>query len=283
MTDASLINKLALGTVQFGLDYGISNSSGISPKSEVDRILRLAKDNEIDLLDTARLYGNSEEVLGDSEIDSFKLISKFALSEEYKNVSDSLFQSLNYLRVERLYALLAHRPNDIIENHHTWDEMNRLKDDGHVDKVGVSLYYPKELDFLLSKDIVPDIVQIPMSVLDQRFQPYLSELKNEGVEVHVRSTLLQGLFFIKPENLREKFEVIKPFICSIQEEFENDGELAAWLINSILSIPQIDKVVIGVNTKDQLESNLFELRRCESRNVNIPENVPDQIIIPSLW
>lgn len=74
---STLVGRIALGTAQFGLDYGISNLGGQTSHSELQAILELASESGIDCLDTAIGYGNSEENLGRAGVDSFKVVTKF--------------------------------------------------------------------------------------------------------------------------------------------------------------------------------------------------------------
>ena len=56
--------KLGLGTVQFGMHYGISNREGKTPLREVTKILHVARDNQISVLDTAAQYGGQRTGVG---------------------------------------------------------------------------------------------------------------------------------------------------------------------------------------------------------------------------
>ena len=77
-----MISKLILGTVQFGLNYGIANSEGKPDLNKVRAILRCAADHGIRILDTAAAYGDSETVIGtvfaeDSALKNhFQVVSK---------------------------------------------------------------------------------------------------------------------------------------------------------------------------------------------------------------
>ncbi|MEM5650763.1 aldo/keto reductase [Bacillus cereus] len=57
--------KLALGTVQLGLHYGIGNIMGKPDREEALNIIQYAINNGIDVLDTASSYGNSEAIIGE--------------------------------------------------------------------------------------------------------------------------------------------------------------------------------------------------------------------------
>jgi len=177
-----MISKISLGTVQFGQDYGIANRGKI-PKSEVAQILDYAKSVGIECLDTAFNYGESELVIGEylrEHPGSFKIVSKFSSLEQ---VEEFLEKSLERLGVDELYGYLLHRFEDIKENGKNWNEMVSLRKLGKVKKIGFSLYSPEELAFLLDKKINFDIVQIPYSVFDRRFEQYFDILKNKKIEL----------------------------------------------------------------------------------------------------
>ena len=70
------MTKLVLGSVQFGINYGISNQNGKTKFSEVKKILNFAKDSKIKIIDTAAAYGDSEEILGKTGVENFNFISK---------------------------------------------------------------------------------------------------------------------------------------------------------------------------------------------------------------
>ena len=58
------ISKITLGTAQLGFDYGISNKKGKPTDDQSYRILQTALDNGITSFDTAPVYGNSENLIG---------------------------------------------------------------------------------------------------------------------------------------------------------------------------------------------------------------------------
>ncbi|WEI22834.1 aldo/keto reductase [Acinetobacter bereziniae] len=108
--------KLELGTVQFGLDYGVNNVSGRISDIEARNIIDYAYENSILTLDTAMAYGQSEEVLGNLDVSKFKVISKIGAvgPENVKSTVENMIQSsTERLRVNKLYGLLLHRPDDL--------------------------------------------------------------------------------------------------------------------------------------------------------------------------
>lgn len=194
-----LKQKLVLGTVQLGTKYGISNTQGQTPKKEADEILKFCDDNSILWLDTAREYGNSEEVLGSFAIDNFFIISKFLITDTFPSIKKNLEKSLESLRKKTLYGYLAHDVEQLIQNVSLWNDLKILKNEGVIKKIGYSLYYPYQLEYLLDKKLIPDIVQVPFNLLDNRFEKLFPLLKEMQCEIHVRSPFLQGLFFYAPQ------------------------------------------------------------------------------------
>jgi aryl-alcohol dehydrogenase-like predicted oxidoreductase len=274
----NLIRKIGLGSVQFGLDYGISNHSGKTPSSEVTNILRLAQQSGIAVIDTASAYGDAEKVLGQNDISPFKIVSKFMPPTAGQALSGQLDATLHNLKKDSVYGYLAHRPLELAETPALWQELQELKINKKVEKVGFSLNSTDELGTLLELQMIPDIVQVPYNYLDRRFETALKELKSNGCEIHTRSAFLQGLFFSDVSNLSEYFNDVKPLIEDLQQ---NEKHLSAALLHFVLTKEFIDIVIIGVENVKQLEDNLVHLN--EQFNLPPISDVSEDILIPSRW
>jgi len=269
--------KLGLGTVQFGLPYGISNKAGQTTSEEVGKILETAKAYKIEVLDSASAYGNSENVLSQNDLSSFKIISKY-MPPKNDLIVNQVDNSLKILGLKSLYAYLAHRPSEILKNPGQWEELQNFKEIGKIQKVGFSLNEPEELEQLLDKDFFPDLVQVPYNYFDRRFETVIKKLKNKGCEIHTRSAFLQGLFFMDPQKLDVFFNEVKPLITSLQAEKPLNGALLKF----VLEKSYIDKVIIGVENKRQLVQNLENLEKASS----LPElenKISKNLLIPSRW
>lgn len=276
----NLKTKIGLGTVQFGLDYGISNESGKTPKKEVKRILDFARSKGIDTIDTAIAYGESEKVLGNVGVGNFKIISKYlSESESKQTIDEQLKKSLRNLKMKSLYGYLAHRPEDILNNYSEWDQLKRFKEQGIIKKIGFSLNKPKELESLLDAGFQPDLIQVPFNYFDRRFEQLTRHLHADGCEIHSRSTFLQGLFFRDPNTLPTHFEEVRGLIQHIKSSTNN---LAGSLLRFVLEKPFIDKVIIGVEKKTQLKENLESLDKVFLLTDSEFE-ISDSILIPSNW
>lgn len=279
-----LIAKLALGTVQFGLNYGISNDSGQTSKSEVKKILEEASSYGVKTIDTARAYGNSEEVLGQTGVHQFDVVTKLDPAKlEILGVKKQVQNSLKKLNITDLYGVLFHDAEGALANPEAVNGLEKLKEEGLVNKIGYSLYTPDELNKLLNKYPLPDIVQVPFNILDKRFEPQLVKLHGEGVEIHTRSTFLQGLFFMSSDSLGSFFNPVKSFIAAMQGQLTSKQALATYLLQEVLQFEFIDKVVFGVNTAKQMRENISGLLSSNKQmQIDIPR-VNDSVLMPNLW
>lgn len=273
-------SKLVLGTVQFGLDYGISNHNGKPTTNEIDGILSLAYENNIGLLDTANAYGGAEQVIGQLNSNRFDIVTKF-LPESQNGLFENQFRdSLLNLKTESVYGLLAHRPIDVVNHPEIWDKMNAQKSNKKVKKIGFSFDRPEEYYAVMEKSFFPDIVQVPLNYFDNRFGNIIKELKSNGCEIHVRSAFLQGLFFTNTAQLSPFFNEVKELIAELQKEYGTS--LAAALLHFVLENKSIDKVVIGVQNRYQLQNILDSMVNAPNLR-RIDRKINHKILQPSLW
>ncbi len=280
-------SKLALGTVQFGLDYGISNSRGKVDEQTVKAILEEAYSHGIHMLDTARAYGNSEEVIGNYLMTGqpYQIISK--IRGGVTNPQEILQEfELSSIALQRssLYAYMFHQFDDLYQNPELWVAIEALKEKGKIEKAGVSLYYPWQLEWLLENKIDFDLVQIPYSILDRRFEPYLEKLKEYQVEIHIRSVFLQGLYFMAADQLSTFFDPVKSFLNDLQQNISSEN-LPAMLLYFVLQNKHVDRIVIGVTNLEELRANLSETKNNDLgmlEQLEIPQ-LNEQILIPSNW
>lgn len=194
--------QLCLGTVQFGLPYGVTNQAGQVPEEEVLRILDLAASSGIELLDTAQAYGTAESVLGRCWPEDMprRLISKLAAGAGRQNWETSLIASLHRLQAPKLDGFLLHNASDLLapDGEELLNWLEDLRERGLVERIGVSIYEASELERLPLDRL--QLVQLPLSVYDQRliYDGTISKLKDLGIAVHVRSVFLQGLLLLPP-------------------------------------------------------------------------------------
>jgi len=279
------INKLALGTAQFGLDYGISNHDGQTTIGEVKSILDYAKGNGINTLDTASAYGNSEQVLGETGVNNYQIITKTTpLKNGVGEVIKDFHRSLDNLNVEQVDGLLIHNIDDTKDKQFSilLDRLNKLKKEGLIKKIGFSVYMPEQVDFLLDTFDF-DLIQVPFNVFDDRLTRggQLRALKNRGIEVHARSVFLQGVL-LDFNNLSDYFLTWEGQFNEYQAMVKKNGlSLLEYALNSVLNIKEIDKVLVGVNSEKQLRE-IVQAARCSSNLDAYPVN-DINLLNPSLW
>jgi len=261
---SKFINRLVLGTVQFGMDYGINNERGKIPVNEVLNILKLAKENGINTIDTAYGYGESEQILGNifnSQNDlCFNIISKFPKTNDASTINGCFHKSKEKLKTKKLFGYLAHDTDSIIQNPTLWDEVIKLKQKQLVKKIGISVYFPRQAEWFLERNLPFDIIQLPYNILDNRFLYLFEELKIKNVEIHVRSVFLQGLFYKSINTLSTHFDSIKGKLIKLNEiANSNNIPMNSLLLCYVLLNLNVEKVVIGIDSINNLKDNIKAL------------------------
>lgn len=247
--------KLALGTAQFGLAYGIASPQPQISFAESRAIVDYASAQGMTVLDTAMGYGESEVRLGEIGVHSWKVISKLPevpVGESATSwIPNSVKASLAKLKKRSLYGLLLHRPDQLLgtTGPEIYAALQRLKADGLVEKTGVSIYQPSELEGIFSVGEV-DLVQSPLSVLDRRLitSGWLARLADRGVEVHARSVFLQGVLLMAADQRPKIFDRWAGLWGRYQNWVAASGlsPLEACL-TYVSALPQVQQVVVGVN------------------------------------
>ncbi|NQX96877.1 MAG: aldo/keto reductase [Flavobacteriales bacterium] len=288
-------NKIILGTVQFGLDYGINNSNGKPSQDIVNELLDTAFQKQVRVLDTAEAYGNSQEVIGKYHKQSsyqFKIITKFSSTRTDLpiNVKERVKANIKTLGVDSLYCYMFHNYADFKSYYSEFaKDIIEIKKEGLIKKLGVSIYTNEELEDLLNYDSI-DVIQLPFNLLDNSKQraSVLRKAKAKGIEIHTRSVFLQGLFFKALETIPEK---IKPISNSLKEIKEiaksNNIELSRLALNYAYQQDFIDSVLIGVDTVKQLSENIALIENPISTEVMEKVNeidVEEKLLLnPSNW
>jgi aryl-alcohol dehydrogenase-like predicted oxidoreductase len=277
--------KLALGAVQFGLDYGITNYDGQVATDGVKSILVCARANGIKTIDTASSYGNSEKVLGEVGVDNCHIITKTSsLKGGINGVIKGFYQSLEHLNQKSVDGLLIHDINEVSGHkfNDLFKRLEELKQKGLVNKIGFSTYTPEQVNFLL-ENFDFDIVQLPFNVFDNRLIQggQLNELKNKSIEVHARSVFLQGVL-LRFDGLSNYFSTWQGQFEEYQAMVEKSGlSLLEYALNFALNVQEIDKVLVGVNSEKQL----IEIVQA-AKDLRSPAAFPINdinLLNPSLW
>lgn len=282
--------RIAVGTAQFGFDYGVTNRTGRLPDSNCRAILAMAREYGLETLDTAIAYGDAESRLGAFGVDDFRIISKLpAVPPDCADcatwVLGELEGSLRRLRVEQLDTLLLHRPSQLLERNGPAivEALLESKRRGLVARIGVSVYAPAELEELVP--IVPlDVVQGPLNVLDRRFvqSGWLSRLAREGIAFHARSLFLQGLLLAS-----ERVPALSAHDLLLDEwaRWTSDhgtGRVEA-AVRFVSAHPEVEVAVVGVESAEQLGE---VIRASRHGPIDVPKRISsedERLLNPSLW
>jgi aryl-alcohol dehydrogenase-like predicted oxidoreductase len=284
-------SRLALGTVQFGLPYGIANCDGQVPQAEAARIIACGREHGLDTLDTATAYGESERRLGEIGVGDWRVVSKLPpLPEDCRDVhawvEHSARSSLERLRTPLLYGLLVHRCANLASARgaELYTALQALKQRGLVRRIGASVYGPEELEAVAHFSL--DLVQAPFSIVDRRLATsgWLTRLKAGGTEVHTRSVFLQGLLLLASEARPAQFARWQQLWDAWERWLAVSGcTRTQACLGFALRYPQIDRVVIGVD-------NVAQLTTAVSAALPLPEEPPPELscvdpelIEPSRW
>lgn len=262
--------KLGIGTAQFGMDYGISNTEGRSSESEVKKILKTASDSGVLYLDTAPQYGCSEQIIGQClpYKNNFKIVTKTPklsscdIGRQADLIERTLSQSLTNLRQNAIYCLLLHEPNIILQrNSLVVEKMLELREKRLTQKIGISIYTKEQIDNALIHPF--DIIQAPINIFDQRLiiSGHLKFMKDAGIEIHARSAFLQGLLLMSPGEIPNYFLPYKSKIVNFQTMAEKHSITPLQLaLSFVFSLKEISTVIIGVNSNLQLLEILDKIK-----------------------
>lgn len=293
--------NLCLGTVQFGMNYGINNALGQPSEQDVFQILDLAVKHGIEVFDTAAAYGNAEELLGKYisvrhiEKEKFKVISKLCpkamedTSDLEKTLLEEVCGSLERLQIKQLHGYLLHKP-EYIYHRDIVAALKKVKQDGLVSNIGISIYKISEGEAALQSGII-DFIQMPYNIFDQRgdHTGFLQKAKSQGITIFTRSAFLQGLFLMDDKKIPNYLEKAKKYLYEFEalcKEYQLDK--VSTLLNYPANNQYIDYVVIGVDNAKQLQEHIDNfgaklplefLQKVSQKFANIEE----EIILPNLW
>ncbi len=289
------LSKLSLGTVQFGLDYGIANNAGQPKIHDVKEIIDFVLDNGINCFDTASAYGNSEEVLGKvlNKDKTSYIISKLSSDDFIQDFEKNIDQSIQKLNVKNLYAILLH-DSKLLSN---WDKsfddsITKLIDSKKIKYFGVSIYTEDDFNNALDNDAIT-FIQVPFNIFDQRAIKYnwFKRAKEKNKLIFIRSVYLQGLVFMDkdslPKNLQKAgnyLDILKSYCDTLSI---STGTLALSFVNSVA---KESLILFGCDNLLQAQQNIDVFNRLEDLSNSVIseihesfKDVPEDIFNPTKW
>ena len=268
--------NLCLGTAQFGMHYGVTNNQNRLNSEQICSILKYATNKSVVFLDTAQSYGNAEELIGLSSLSAnFKIISKItfpkkilSLLELKEILENNIKKTLVNLNVESLEGLLFHNPSDL-KTQYGMDILSwilDLKRNGLFKRIGISIYSEEDLiDIPIDKF---DIVQLPISIYDQRFlrNKIIPFLKAKNISVHIRSIFLQGIILSDnnafPKFLSKEFKDHHSRFINTLKILNTNSLLAA--LNFVKNIDNVEAILFGISNFQDLQEILLAWENVDS-------------------
>jgi len=284
--------KLILGTVQFGLNYGINNTNGKVSLQDGLKILECAFDNGIEILDSAEAYGNAHEVIGmfhnENPNKIFKVITKLPnqINDDILEKVDGYLKELN---VTQLETLMFHSYKSYKDNIDNFDVLKRLKSEKKIKSLGVSVYTNDEIESVILNQNI-DIIQLPFNLFDNinLRNDILEKAKSKGKIIHTRSALLQGLFFKDKNDSNEIVQNLKNELTLLSRISKRDNaSISELALSYCLQQKTIDNVLIGVDSLNQLLDNIdtvnYSLKQKTIASINTIKVKNIDFLNPSLW
>ncbi len=269
--------------------YGISNQKGQTPEREVRAILEAAATAGVCFLDTAAAYGESESLIGTLSVQAaaFQIVTKVSVGVE--SAQAQVRTSLRKMRRPNAYAVLVHNASELLkaDNRHFYSDLALCKEEGLIEKIGVSVYAPEQA-LELSDCFELDLIQLPLNPFDQRCLSVLETLKKKGIEIHARSLFLQGLVFIAPDSLPSHLAALNEPLNRLNV-FANSERLTMIEIclAFIRAVANVDVALVGANDLFQFEAiakAFFGLAKQFSVADFSAFSVQDRALVdPSFW
>lgn len=297
-------SRLALGTLQMGIPYGVANAAGVPSREDAFAILDTAWESDVDMVDTAAAYGESEAILGEwmaSRNAHPRIVTKLPplpkVAHDVESISihyeTHLQASLARLGRPAVWGLLLHEPADFL----SWpreiaEVLHGFRKQGLASHVGASLYRSEDCQALLSAPEL-DLFQIPFNIFDQRFLPSANALQTASSRSKIllgRSCFLQGLFFLPPDEAAARVPGSREYLMRLQRIAWTRGTSVSRLaLGFALSFPELSALVLGVDSAAQMRENQAAYREGPLAPDLVAEireafaSVPPSLRDPSRW
>ena len=256
-----------------GSDYGINNITGKIQLSKSLEILEFAFLNGIKHIDCAESYGNIHEILGvfkkgNPKVE-FNIHTKLSSIDSKTSAINKVKKFLTAIRANQIHSLMFHSYSLYKKNRNHLNDYLKMKEDGLINNIGVSVYLNEEIKKLIYDDNI-DLIQIPFNMLDNSKEKLdlIKEAKLNGKIIQARSIFLQGLFFKNPE---EENIIVKKLYNELSEikkiSKQNKVPLDEMALNYVLCFDCIDYVVIGVDNLKHLKKNIMALGKSLDENI----------------
>jgi aryl-alcohol dehydrogenase-like predicted oxidoreductase len=293
-------SRITLGSAQLGMAYGIANVLGQPTEAEAFRILDCAVELGINTIDTARVYGTAEQLIGrwlasrkSSGVHIVTKVAKIPIGSnaERKNfVRGQIAASQAALGVAPLALVMVHEESDLLDPA-VVDEFQSALADGSIGGFGASVYHTAVAERLIATTPIAAL-QVPASIADRRFEQagIFGAAFTRGIAVFVRSVFLQGVLLMRPERLPDHLNVFAPFLAALADAARRSGRsIPELLITALRDVPGVTSLVLGAETANQLEPHMSALLAAPFPHavrddlIQSASRIPPDILMPTNW
>lgn len=284
-----MVQKLSLGTANFGGNYGITNKTKLS-REEVDEILFWAS-GKIAELDTSSDYTGSHTAIA-KHSSKFKITTKVNLDQitSLKNIQKYVNQVCTDLGTDKIERILLrpHSSDPQFTIEAIW-ELEKLSSTSLINEFGLSIYETKELQYFAKYIDFPIVFQVPLNLFNRSFQKLQNE--HEGrytkFKFYARSIFLQGLLLMNHRDIPSQLaEAVEP-LNLLERELSRTGISTLEATFAFIRDQRwVEGVIVGVNNLDELKKNYEVFMAEQEVNLNFLEefpNVPPTILDPRNW
>lgn len=287
---------MVLGTAELGMAYGINNTQGKPELVRSFEILDSAWNGGIRELDTAAAYGEAELIIGKYQSEKnvrFVVDTKLPVSIEADLCGISLDKALKNLGCDRIHVLYLHSFEQCKEKA-MMKFLNSLKEEDKIDCIGISIYEPFELEYIMDNLQDVDVIQFPFNIFDNvrwRKEDLLKRAKYAGKTLYARSIYLQGLLFRDPADvLIQKMGADKYISYLHQICMQEKITIQQLAFQFVEQFDEIDEIIVGCGSSSEVSENvsLFQKKNKITSDIvmsieNIMNRIPSSIIDPRTW
>ncbi|GGC13978.1 D-threo-aldose 1-dehydrogenase [Parapedobacter defluvii] len=267
------ISEIAFGGVEIGIPYGIGVKSEADMLTEADaiKLLHNALGHGINFFDTARLYGESERIMGNAFFgrrqetilatkcrhlrDSEGKIPPYAALNEL--VRTSLKESLRALRTDYIDLYMVHYADiDLLANEDVLNLFTKLREEGTVRAIGVSVYKTEETRQAIQAHVW-NAIQLPFNLMDQSQGQYFNDAAQNGIGIIVRSVLMRGMLSDRRAKLHPALKDVETHLAKYRELLRAGfTDLPQLATKFALAHPEVSAVLVGIDKQAYLEDAL---------------------------
>lgn len=267
------VSEVSLGTVELGLEYGLRSPGERTMPSpdEALRVLDRAIGLGVDFIDTARVYGASESLVGralrgrrDRVVVATKVeplppdLTGAALR---RRIEASVGVSLAALETDVVDVLQVHSATvDDIRRGEIVGELERLREAGAIRVVGASTYGGDAARAALEDERI-GCLQIAYNLLDRGAEDGILETAaRRGVGIIARSVLLRGALTPRHDHLAPGLDGLRAAIAELIGVLGDAAALPPAAYRYVLGDPRVTTALVGTARIDELEAALAAAR-----------------------